>query len=232
MIESARCWSNGVQDALAQQVEVGATVHLSLDHFDAIDIAFHRTGVVRQHEAVEDRGVVTAQTTHEPHGPGDTRNPLADIDPAALNLDELTTPLRTMTGVPAPDDALPNITDWLGDRLSNDHLTDLPPGETAAPRAERTGALRVLDELSEDVRFGLCHGDASPWNILTSHPQRCLLIDPRGMSGEVEYDAAVLALKLAHFKAIPAAAPRIADAAQFNRQRVEAWEVIARTARV
>lgn len=42
VIESTLGWSDGVQDALAQQVEVGATVHLPLDHFDAVDVAFHR----------------------------------------------------------------------------------------------------------------------------------------------------------------------------------------------
>lgn len=32
VIESALRWSDGVQDALAEQVEVGSAVHLPLDH--------------------------------------------------------------------------------------------------------------------------------------------------------------------------------------------------------
>ena len=35
------CWSGGVEDAFAEQVEVGAAVHLSLDHFDAVDVALY-----------------------------------------------------------------------------------------------------------------------------------------------------------------------------------------------
>jgi hypothetical protein len=36
------CWSGGVQDAFAEQVEVGSAVHLPLDHFDTVDVACHR----------------------------------------------------------------------------------------------------------------------------------------------------------------------------------------------
>jgi hypothetical protein len=33
--------SGGEEDAFAEQVEFGAAIHLSLDHFDAVDVAFH-----------------------------------------------------------------------------------------------------------------------------------------------------------------------------------------------
>jgi hypothetical protein len=39
VIELARS-SRSEQDALAEQAELVATVHLSLDHFDAVDVAF------------------------------------------------------------------------------------------------------------------------------------------------------------------------------------------------
>lgn len=158
--------------------------------------------------------------------------PLADIDPATLNLDELTAPLRTMAGVPAPDDTLPNITDWLRDRLSSDHLADLPPGETTASRTERTHALHVLDKLNTNVRYGLCHGDTSPWNILVSAARQWKLIDPRGMRGEVEYDAAVLAIKIAAMHRVYDATTRVAEAVQLDHTRVHAWAIVAQTARV
>jgi hypothetical protein len=42
VIGSTPCWSGGMEDALAQEVEVGAAVHLPLDHFDAVDVALYR----------------------------------------------------------------------------------------------------------------------------------------------------------------------------------------------
>src|SRR3981189_2148701 len=38
------CGSNGCEDAAAEQVEVGAAVHLPLDHFDAVDLSFDGAG--------------------------------------------------------------------------------------------------------------------------------------------------------------------------------------------
>ncbi|GAA5161205.1 hypothetical protein GCM10023214_26110 [Amycolatopsis dongchuanensis] len=64
--------------------------------------------------------------------------------------------------MPSPD--LPLLTDWLRGRLSNDKLTELPAGEQVAPKAERVRALALLDDLAADLRPGVCHGDASPWN--------------------------------------------------------------------
>jgi hypothetical protein len=31
------------QHAAAQKIETGPAVHLALDHFEAVDVAFHRT---------------------------------------------------------------------------------------------------------------------------------------------------------------------------------------------
>ena len=52
--------SCGEQDALAQQVEFGTAVHLSLDHFDAVHIALDRARAVGEGQSVEDGGVVAA----------------------------------------------------------------------------------------------------------------------------------------------------------------------------
>jgi streptomycin 6-kinase len=53
--------------------------------------------------------------------------PLADADPNTLDLVKLTAPIRAMASAPPPGDELPSIADWLRNRLSDDHLTDLPP---------------------------------------------------------------------------------------------------------
>lgn len=156
--------------------------------------------------------------------------PLADIDPNTLDFAKLTAPIRTMASAPPPGDELPSILDWLRDRLADDHLNDLPPGETTAPHAERRYALQLLDELTADFHPGLCHGDASPWNLLTRLDGEWKLIDPRGIYGEAEYDAAVLALKIG--SSIDNAVTRVAEMVQLNHTRIQAWERIARAARV
>jgi hypothetical protein len=40
VIELAPAVSSGEQDPFAQEIEFGAAVHLALDHFDAVDVAF------------------------------------------------------------------------------------------------------------------------------------------------------------------------------------------------
>src|SRR5207248_1731399 len=127
----------------------------------------------------------------------------------------------------------PSIAEWLRDRLLDDHLSDLPPGTERADSTQREYALDVLNELAADIRAELCHGDASPWNILADANGRWLLIDPRGVSGEAEYDAAVMALKIsAAVPSVPDVAGLIAVAAQLDPQRVRAWQTVAHAARV
>ncbi|MFJ8815822.1 phosphotransferase [Amycolatopsis thermoflava] len=158
--------------------------------------------------------------------------PLADADPATLDIEALAQPLRAMAGQPAPSPDLPLITDWLRDRLTDDNLTELPVGEQVAPKAERAHALELLDDLAADMRPGLCHGDASPWNVLAGPTDQWKLIDPRGMQGEPEYDAAVMAYKLPTIFSIPDAEIEVLDACQLNANRIAAWAVVACAARV
>ncbi|MGW4590654.1 phosphotransferase [Amycolatopsis thermoflava] len=158
--------------------------------------------------------------------------PLADANPATLDIEALVRPLRAMVGQPAPSADLPLITDWLRDRLTDDNLTELPAGEQVAPKAERAHALELLDELAADMRPGLCHGDASPWNVLTGHDGQWKLIDPRGMQGEPEYDAAVVAYKLVRFFTVWDAEATIATIWRSRYGRIGKWITVARTARV
>ena len=53
--------SVGEQDALAQKVGFRSSVHLSFDHFYAVDVAFDDAGAVGQGEAGGDGGPVLAQ---------------------------------------------------------------------------------------------------------------------------------------------------------------------------
>jgi streptomycin 6-kinase len=127
---------------------------------------------------------------------------------------------------------MPSIVDWLRDRLEDDHLTELPPGATIAAAEKRCTALNVLDELAYGVTPGLCHGDASTWNILASGQTGWKLIDPRGMSGEPAYDVAVLGSKVARHVPAHDIAPVLASAADVDPERVRAWMLVADAERV
>lgn len=158
--------------------------------------------------------------------------PLADVDRASLDFEALARPLRAMVGQRAPSRGLPLITDWLRERLTDDNLTDLPVGEQVAAEAERVQALELLDDLTADMRPALCHGDASPWNILAGPGNHWEFIDPRGMQGEPEYDAAVMAYKLECFLAVADAEVKIARACDLTLDRITAWTAVSRAARV
>lgn len=158
--------------------------------------------------------------------------PLADADPRSLDIDALAQPLRVLAGQRAPRPDLPHISDWLRARLIDDNLSDLPSGEQVAHKGERVGALRILNDLTSDMLPGLCHGDASPWNVLAGHEGRWTLIDPRGMQGEVEYDAAVVAYKLGRFLTVPDAEVKVAEASGLALDRIAAWTLVGKAARV
>jgi streptomycin 6-kinase len=102
--------------------------------------------------------------------------------------------LRPIRDMPAPSPNMPSVADWLRARLEDDSLSELPLGFDMAPRSERDRALAILQDLVSEPIDKLCHGDASPWNVLTGPDGAALLIDPRGMAGEVAYDVAVVAL--------------------------------------
>lgn len=78
----------------------------------------------------------------------------------------------------------------------------------------------------------LCHADASPWNILTGPADRLFMIDPRGMNGEVDYDAAVITLKAERFSVGPKWGSALAASLSVPTERVDAWVHVARAARV
>jgi streptomycin 6-kinase len=113
------------------------------------------------------------------------------------SLDELASLLRLLAAAASTARAFPPVSAWLRQRLLDGGPTDLPPDVAPASPIERERALSTLDDLVADESRSLCHGDPSGGNVLRgSHGLK--LVDPRGVSGDVEYDAAVLALKAGH----------------------------------
>jgi streptomycin 6-kinase len=158
--------------------------------------------------------------------------PLAAADPATISLDALFSPLRAMNGQPTPVPGMPSITDWLRDRLEDDHLSDLRPGTTVATANERRAALAVLEDLAHDLTPGLCHGDVSMRNILASGQAGWKFIDPRGMTGETAYDVAVLGIRVARLLRSQNVVSTLSSMAGVDGERVQAWMIVANAARV
>ncbi|GAA0742480.1 phosphotransferase [Dactylosporangium roseum] len=159
--------------------------------------------------------------------------PLALTDRSTVDLNALAAPFAAMLNQPAPRQVLPSVFDWLRERLKDDNLTDMPVWrEGPAPLNERQEALGVLDELAQDTKPGLCHGDASTWNLLTSGDSGWKIIDPRGVSGEIGYDLAVIALKLRGDLPPADLGSRLAKAAGTDWDRVKRWISVAEAARV
>lgn len=137
--------------------------------------------------------------------------PIGDMDWSHVDPAAICATLRPMLGQPAPSLTMPSLFDWLSARLQADELTDLAPGTHAASLHERLQAAAILEQLATTPTVGLCHGDASPWNLLMDGTGRIVLVDPRGVSGEVEYDVAVVALKASPFVSPTESLPLLAE---------------------
>ncbi|GAA1028726.1 hypothetical protein GCM10009557_14790 [Virgisporangium ochraceum] len=158
--------------------------------------------------------------------------PLPHADRSSLDPVALLAPIRRIVDQPAPAPELPSLIDWLRDRLENDDLADLAPNTTVAPAEQREQALSILDQLALDHVPGLCHGDASGWNLLADDTHGWLLIDPRGVSGEAAYDVAVLAFKFAGNRTDRAIVDLACHLTGQDPERVNAWISIAGAARI
>ncbi|BCJ29588.1 phosphotransferase [Actinocatenispora sera] len=196
-------------------------------HQGAISVALAQIGVSPQvHEvSTTDHGTWTVMDMIEPGTPLGDQNVLPEPEQVAAMLGPL-------IGQPAPTSDLPNLVDWLRDRLTDDRLRDLAPGCQVASTKERRAALADLDTLALNHVPGLCHADASPWNVLAGKHERLYLIDPRGISGEVSYDAAIIALKAAPHRPVKLTAKAISTTLNIDARRVLAWASIAAIARV
>lgn len=142
---------------------------------------------------------------------------------------------RAMREQPAPEAVTQSVSRWLRERLRDAELADLPVGQSVASKDDRTRALAMLDELDRDgFGEGLCHGDCYPGNVLVGQGGELLLIDPRGVRGEVAYDVAVFALKAAEHDEVVAVsmARDLARAGGLNPARSEEWVAVASAARV
>lgn len=156
--------------------------------------------------------------------------PLADVRSGPWTLPALVALFRPMLDEPAPADDLPCVTRWLRQRLLNDSLRDLAPGRKIATSTERQDALSILDDLGDTL--GLCHADASTWNVLLDGRDSFRLIDPRGMSGDASYDLAVVALKAGKYAPPHLVVDTFARHLGVEHDRLDAWMVVADAARV
>ena len=130
-----------------------------------------------------------------------------------------------------PPEGLSRIGDWLSDRLTTCARNDLAPGLHEAPDGERAKAAAILAELLATGHDGLCHGDTSLGNILVGPDHRIMLVDTRGMSGEVAFDVAVVAIK-AEVNGAPLDVDGLARRVGVDPERVRAWVSVAIAARV
>ncbi|MFF4598114.1 tyrosine-type recombinase/integrase [Amycolatopsis sp. NPDC001319] len=167
------------------------------------------------HQVVE--SAVSTWTVMDQVQPG-TR----DIQSASV--DELADVVRPLAGA-LHSREFPPISIWLRERLLGGDALDLPPDVEAASDKEREHALSILDQLVVDESRSLCHGDLSSGNVLRGE-EGLLLIDPRAVAGDREYDAAVLALKAGR------PVGELARRLQVDVSRAEAWGVVAVAARV
>jgi len=158
--------------------------------------------------------------------------PLADLDPSDSIVGTAAALLRRLAGRPAPTPEMPTIHEWLRPRLrAGGDLNDLPPGQRPVSAERRHEALGILDDLVGVDTSGLCHGDTSPWNLLLRGPDQLMLVDPRGVAGEVAYDVAVLALKATDAPPMVGAAC-LAKRVGISTERAQAWVTVANAARV
>jgi streptomycin 6-kinase len=119
----------------------------------------------------------------------------------------------------------PPISSWLRKRLLDGGAVDLPPGVPIASAEVREQALPILENLVADECRSFCHGDISSGNVLRGR-HGLQLIDPRAVSGDIEYDVAVLALKSG------AVVRDVAQQCGVNEHRAEMWAAVAVAARV
>ena len=78
----------------------------------------------------------------------------------------------------------------------------------------------------------VCHGDASSRNILLGPGEQLMLIDPRGVNGDVCYDVAAAAWKTGSGEPPRDRAVELARLVGVDPERVHAWPVVAETVRV
>lgn len=139
---------------------------------------------------------------------------------------EMAEVLRPLVKASITSSELPSVSAWIRQRLTGGTAsTDVHPAASGPTDAERARALALLDVLQEHESSTVCHGDVSLGNVLRGNG-RLFLIDPRGMTGDVEYDAAVAAIK---------AGLDVRDLSrriQADAARAQAWVHIAIAARV
>ncbi|WP_339154161.1 aminoglycoside phosphotransferase family protein [Actinomadura luteofluorescens] len=150
----------------------------------------------------------------------------------AVPVERLAPIFRKMLDRRTENDRLPTLVDWLRSRLNDERPNDLPSGRFRASRPERLRAAAILEKLGTGDSNMVCHGDASSSNILVGDGEELFLVDPRGVSGDVCYDVAVAAWKTPTDEQASVRATNLARLVGVDTERVRAWLIIAKAARV
>ena len=142
------------------------------------------------------------------------------INPPSLG--ELLTRLRYGKS----NEHLLSLSNFLTPRISKDRSSDSAKGSAIATVKERKEALTLLSQLNGET--GLMHGDCSRGNLLLGST-RWWLIDPRGVSGDWQFDVAVAALKCRY--SVRESKALVSETGA-DAETVAAWSRVARAARV
>jgi streptomycin 6-kinase len=151
---------------------------------------------------------------------------------APTSLEAIATMLQPLNGQRAPVPGMPSLTEWLRDRLADDDPDDMPHGRSPAPPDQRKHATAILETLAVEGSASLCHGDVSRRNVLANADGHLLLIDPRGVAGDLSYDIAVVAMKTAAGEEPLNRAAKLAQLIGTDPERAQAWVTVADAARV
>lgn len=141
---------------------------------------------------------------------------------------------RLLAGLrPVSAPQLPELAGWLRARLEQ-LPRDVSRHSRPPSGPQRRRVLRLLDELGGGpARF--CHGDANSGNVLVGAAGGCVLVDARGVCGDVHFDLATLAVKTNRTAPAPVQdrdAAKLARTVGLDGQRAAAWAQVVRAARV
>ncbi len=169
---------------------------------------------------VADAGVLVSEWIDHVPMPGGVAA-LHHVVELAASLDE----------VPVPE-TLVGVDDWLRERVLT-AVADVAAGSRQPTMVERSVAARELESLVRPWSF--CHGDLHAGNVLWRRSGYPVLIDARGVRGEVELDCANLALQSrlgGPTEAVESLAATLAGHVGGDRERAVRWVGVLQVAQV
>jgi streptomycin 6-kinase len=182
--------------------------------------AWSGRGAVRLYERADDRFAMLLE-----QGEWQTLDDLGDVDQATAVLGRLARRLA----VPAPPE-LPRLSDWAdGWELTLREDPELL-GHPLSDRAVGA-AMATVQDLARDQPDTMVHGDLHFGNVVRAQREPWLVIDPKGLAGDLAFDAIrVLARGADSLLAAADLGAEVrrrlaifADAAEIERERVIRW---------